>query len=209
MQYDTRPPAKYKRFEKVSVAERYKEVGLVHIAPDITGEQIAGRRGTIIWSRAWFDLRIGWKEWSYCVSFPVPEACLAYRESDLLPTGEINTLESQLGRRFVISYDTGLTEDTAILEGCYRLPGHRWQVFTISRDDVPRLATHRFVAWESGITGVEFEVPREFAINYDYVQTSMSQIFGAETWAVVAGPDSGFLKSHSEDEIPFKEQRKF
>jgi hypothetical protein len=136
MQSDTRPTAKFKRFDKVSVAERFKHVESVRISPDITGEQIAGRRGTIIWGRPSFDRRTGWrKEWAYCASFPEPEACLSFTESDLLPTGEIDTMESQLGRRFEISYDTGLDDDTEILEGSYRLRSHFWQVFTFSMYD--------------------------------------------------------------------------
>ena len=77
MQYDARRSAKFKRFDKVSVAERFKSVELVRMSPDITGKQIAGRRGTVIWCRpAWCDPRTGWKEWAYCVS-DVPQ--LAHR----------------------------------------------------------------------------------------------------------------------------------
>ena len=208
MQYDARRSAKFKRFDKVSVAERFKSVELVRMSPDITGKQIAGRRGTVIWCRpAWCDPRTGWKEWAYCVSFSVPETCLAFLESDLLPTGEIDTPESQFGQRFEISYDTDSDDDSAILEGCYRLPSQFWQVFTIYQGSVPQLA-HRFTTWESGITGVVMEVTKETTIDFGLVERSMSLVFGATTWERVAGPDSGFLKCYFENDNPLNEQRK-
>ena len=179
--------------------------GTIPYVPRHHGETIAGRRGTVIWCRpAWCDPRTGWKEWAYCVSFSVPETCLAFLESDLLPTGEIDTPESQFGQRFEISYDTDSDDDSAILEGFYRLPSQFWQVFTIYQGRVPQLA-HRFTTWECGITGVVMEITKETTIDFGLVEMSMSLVFGATTWERVSGPDSGFLKCYFENDNPLYE----
>ncbi len=203
MQYDARRSAKFKRFDKVSVAERFKSVELVRMSPDITGKQIAGRRGTVIWCRpAWCDPRTGWKEWAYCVSL-VPETCLAflspifYRPAKSTPRRASSARGSRLA--------TTLDDDSAILE---ELPTAEsvLEVFRFTKD-VPQLA-HRFTTWESGITGVVMEVTKETTIDFGLVERSMSLVFGATTWERVAGPDSGFLKCYFENDNPLNEQRK-
>jgi hypothetical protein len=127
------------------------------------------------------------------VSLPALECWRSFLESDLRPTGEFDTEQSQLGSRYEISYDTELNDDMGNAEGCYRIPGRHWQVFLFSNADVPDVR-HYFGTWQSGITGVEFEVPRGVRINHDYVMRAMSEVFGADSWQVVCGPDSLLLK---------------
>ena len=174
----TCPPARFQRFEKVMVANSRM------------GAQYAGQQGTVIWcDRPVF----GRREWGYCLSLPALGCWSSFSESDLRPTGEFYTEESQLGTRYEISYDTALNDDMGVVEGSYRLPGRLWQVFLFSNEDVPEVG-HSFERWQSGITGVEFEVPMGVRINHDYVVSAMSRVFGADLWDVVHGPDSLVLK---------------
>jgi hypothetical protein len=53
---------------------------------------------------------------------------------------------------------------------------------------------HSFGTWESGITGVAFEVPNQVLINHEFIIGAMSEVFGAAPWIVVDGPDSLVLK---------------
>jgi hypothetical protein len=183
MRDDTCPSARFQRFETVLIANGRM------------GDRFSGQRGTVIWcDRPWFSRRAGaWAEWGYCVSFPSLECCRSFLESDLIPTGEFDTEQSQLGTRYEISYDTVMGDDMGFVEGSYRLPGCLWQVFLFTNEDVPELR-HSFGTWASGITGVEFKVPRGAPINHDYIVKAMSEVFGADSWAVVNGPDSLVLK---------------
>src|SRR5262245_37734993 len=149
MQEPPRPPARFQRFEKVVIATARM------------GDRFAGKSGTVIWCRPpWFSRRTGsWKEWVYCISLPTLECYGSFLESDLKPTGEFDTEQAQLGNRDEISYDTVMSDDMdSIVEGSYRLPGQLWQVFTVTKKVVPELR-HAFATWESGITGLEFQIP--------------------------------------------------
>src|SRR5271165_3348554 len=119
------PLFKFQRFEKVAVAN-----------PKVS-ERFLGQQGTVIWcDRPRFDRRIKrWKEWGYSVYFPGLNCYPSFLESDLATTGEFDREESQLGTNYQISYDTVLNEGMQNLEGCYRLPGHDWQVFFFQNDD--------------------------------------------------------------------------
>jgi hypothetical protein len=94
-------------------------------------EHYAGQQGTVIWcKRPWFSRRTGsWKEWVYSVARPDLGCYQAFLESDLQPTGEFETEQSQLGSRYEISYETVFEDDDEIVEGSYRLPGRLWEVF--------------------------------------------------------------------------------
>jgi hypothetical protein len=184
MQDLTPPAARFQRFEIVSIANRRM------------GDEFAGQRGTVIWcDRPWFDRRAGaWEEWIYCLSLDGFGRCRSFLESDLEPTGEFDTEQSQLGNRYEISYDTVMDdEDTGAVEGSYRLPGHLWQVFLFTKEDVPELR-HSFGTWQSGITGVQFEVPNPMPLNREVVVKAMTEAFGASAWIEVDGPDSLVLK---------------
>src|SRR4051794_28976943 len=98
-----------------------------------------------------------------------------------------------LGSRYEISYDIVMSDDMGFVEGCYRLPGHLWQVLLFAHKDVPALS-HSFGTWRSGVTGVEFGVPRGTPINHEFVVSAMSEVFGAASWTVVNGPDSLVLR---------------
>jgi hypothetical protein len=184
MRDSTRPPARFQRFERVV------------IAPRRAGDRFAGQRGTVIWcDPPWFDRRTGaWVEWVYCIALPALECWRSFLESDLEPTGEFDTEQGQLGSRYEISYDTVSEDDMGrVVEGSYRLPGHHWQVFLFTKEAVLEL-THSFGTWQSGITGVRFEVPERIVINHEFIIGAMSEVFGAASWIVVSGPDSLVLK---------------
>src|SRR3954471_14968703 len=140
MQDLTPPAARFQRFEIVSVANRRM------------GDKFVGHRGTVIWcDRPWFDRRAGaWREWIYSVSLADLGCYRSFLESDLEPTGEFDTEQSPLGSRYEISYDIVMSDDMGFVDGCYRLPGHLWQVLLFAHKDVPALS-HSFGTWRSGV----------------------------------------------------------
>src|SRR4051794_3650113 len=111
MQDHTPPAARFQRFEIVSIANRRM------------GDEFAGHRGTVIWcDRPWFDRRAGaWKEWIYCLSLGAFGSYRSFLESDLEPTGEFDTEQSQLGDRYEISYDAVMNDDDSA-------PSEGWHV---------------------------------------------------------------------------------
>jgi hypothetical protein len=188
MQGESKPDARFQRFEWVLVC---------------TGSQ--GERGVVLWrdyarySRYDQGLKKPPRrcsEWVYSVYLPERLRCHSFLESQLEATGEIDAEANHFGRQFEISFDTvnPEDEDAGTIEGCYRLPGRFWEVFVfIKEDDVPELH-HRLVTWPSGIAGVQFDVPTGAILNNDHVKRSMADAFGADSWAVVHGPDSLLLK---------------
>lgn len=161
-------------WESVSPGNRAPSSGAIVRAS--TGEPRRGRSGSI-----------------RCPS-PSWDAARRSGDSDLQPTAEFDTEESQFGSRYEISYDTVVEgEESGTLEGSYRLPDRPWQVFLFEHGDVPEIQ-HSFGIWRSGITGIEFVVPRSTPINCDCITRAMSEIFGTDAWAVVRGPDSIYLK---------------
>jgi hypothetical protein len=181
------PPARFQRFEKVLVTDRS---GKCH-------------PGTILWRDLVRYSQYGspgprgtpgsWSEWEYSVYLPELDRCSTLEESRLLSTGEFDPEEAHLGHRFEISFDTGLSDDESIVEGSYRVPGHLWQVFIFRKEAVTELS-HRFEVWESGITGIHFEVPGEAVLNRDYMLRAFSTAFEADDWVEVRGPDSLLMK---------------
>ena len=183
----TEPPCPIPRFQRLQ---------RVVVANERLGGHFAGQQGTVIWcDRPCFDRRTGsWSKWGYSVSLPELRCCQAFLESDLEPTTEFDTEESQFGNRYEISYDTVVEgDDIGTVEGAYRLPGRPWQVFLFENGDVPEIR-HSFGAWRSGITGIEFVVPSSTPINTDCITRAMSAIFRTDAWVVVRGPDSIYLK---------------
>lgn len=178
-----RPSARFTRFERVEVVE------------DRPGGVAAGRLGTVVWCDGpCFNRRTGaWGEWAYVVAFADPERYRAFRESNLRATGRFDPEGAFLGRGFEFAFDTVIGDDEATVEGCYRLPGAFWQVFTFLKTDVSVLG-HRFVTWPSGITGVEFNVPWGERIDRAYLVRSLEGVFGPGPWSEVDAPNSLMLK---------------
>ncbi len=186
------PSAKFQRFEKVLITDK---AGKVH-------------RGTVLWRdlveysqftpRGFQGPPRRWSQWEYAVDLPDFACCPTLEESRLEPTGEFDSEEAHLGRRYEISFDTGLGEDMSNVEGSYRVPGKFWQVFSFTKSDaegrpVPELC-HHFDEWQSGITGIEFHVPEGDVLDREYVFRAFASAFGTDEWVEVRGPDSLFLK---------------
>ncbi len=168
---------------------RFQRLRKVLVANGRLGGHFAEQQGTVIWCDApCFDRRTGrWSEWIYSVSLPDLGCCQAFLESDLQPTGGFETEQSLLASRYEISFDTVLEGDEhEVAEGSYRLPGRSWQVFWVEHRDVPKIR-HSFGTWRSGIMGIEFAFPRAIPINRDRITSAMSEVFGADSWAVVDG----------------------
>jgi hypothetical protein len=183
MHEETMPEAKIRRWEFVTVINSRM------------GERWTGRRGTALWlDRPWQNRGTGvWSPWAYCVHFPDTDAHGSFLESDLHPTGELDSEEAHLGRRFEISFDTVLDADNAHVEGSYRVPRRHWEIFLFQKEDVAALR-HEFGTWQSGITGVQFDVPGAAVLGRDDMIRAMSAVFGAEDWVEIHGPDSLLLK---------------
>jgi hypothetical protein len=95
--------------------------------------------------------------------------------------------------RAEISYDLVMTENMDFVEGAYRLGGRDWQVFIMSRRPVEKPEA-RFTSWDSGVTGMVFQIPEEYRLNQATVETLMSEVAGVNEWSVVRGPDSMDLR---------------
>ncbi len=184
--------ARFERFEKVLITDK---AGRTH-------------RGTVLW-RDLVQYRqyappgfMGppgkWSQWEYSVDLPDFACCPTFEESRLEKTGEFDWEGAHLGRRFEISFDTGLEADNRIVEGTYRVPGRFWQVFLFQKErtpgeSVPELR-HHFGTWPSGITGIEFNVPSRDVLDRDYALRAFASIFGIDDWVEVRGPDSLLLR---------------
>ena len=53
---------------------------------------------------------------------------------------------------------------------------------------------HHFGEWRSGITGIEFYLPREDVLDREYMLRAFAGVFGTDQWVEVRGPDSGLMK---------------
>lgn len=169
------PPARFQRFEKVGLP--------------------AGGYGTVVWcDPPCYNRRTGaFAEWAYSVYLPSEDRYRSFRESNLYPTGESEPESAYFGRICEISFDSVMGSDMAGVEGCYRTPGVFWQVYTFSKEDVPDVI-HRSNIWESGIKGVEFEIPEATTLDEGFVIRTMTAVLGGGPWVVVSGPDSLVLK---------------
>jgi hypothetical protein len=185
-------PARFERFERVRITDKAGKSyeGTVLWRDLVQYSQFApiGFRGT----------PRRWSQWEYAVSLPDFASCPTFEESRLQPTGEFDPEEAHLGKRFEISFDTGLGEDMRTVEGSYRVPGQFWQIFLFIKGDaqgrpVPELR-HRSVAWPSEITGLEFHVPEEALLDREYMIQALAGVFGTDDWVVVRGPDSRLMK---------------
>lgn len=186
MQNEAAPAAKFQRFEKVLLrTEGHPELPGVVIWRDYTRFSA--------YDQGFKNPPRRWAAWMYSVYFPDRDCCHTLEESRLHPIGELDPEESHLGKRFEVSFDTVPGDDASIEEGCYRLPGRFWEVFVFVKADVADLR-HALVTWPSGITGVQFDVPRSAKLDRGYVIRAMSAVFAAGACAVVYGPDSLLLR---------------
>ena len=186
MQNEAAPAAKFQRFEKVLLrTEGHPELPGVVIWRDYTRFSA--------YDQGFKNPPRRWAAWMYSVYFPDRDCCHTLEESRLHPIGELDPEESHLGKRFEVSFDTVPGDDASIEEGCYRLPGRFWEVFVFVKADVADLR-HALVTWPSGITGVQFDVPRSAKLDRGYVIRAMSAVFAAGAGAAVYGPDSLLLR---------------
>ena len=92
-----------------------------------------------------------------------------------------------------ISYDLVMDDDMQFVEGSYRIDSGDWKVFIVSKGPVGRFtSTHS--TWESGASGIVFQVPAETLLNMASVESLMSQAIECEEWHRVRGPDSMTLR---------------
>jgi hypothetical protein len=133
----------------------------------------------------------------YLVDFADENAYRTLLESDLLSEGGFEGESAHLGTRPEFSSDIIMDEDNQYVEGTYRLPGRFWEVLIVRKVDVPALQ-HRPnqppIEWESGITGIIIDVPREDKLNREYVRNALTIAFGYTDWVEVRGPDSMVLR---------------
>ena len=176
---------------KASGIRRFEVVSVVADGPSC--KVFAGQPGTVIWCDPPVRRRGEWTEGGYCVYFPGLERYASFLESSLRPTGRLDAEEAHLGQRFELSFDTVPGEDADVVEGSYRVPGRPWEIFLFTKKDVPE-PRHSFSTWQSGITGIEFVLPRGTVLDRKAVLRGMAEAFGTEGWAEVRGPDSLLLK---------------
>ena len=88
-----------------------------------------------------------------------------------------------------------MSEDMPFAEGCYRLNGGDWKVFTATKARPHRPAGVRIgVKWASGVTGVNIVFLEDAKINRASVMRVMSEVLDVEDWREVDGPDSMKLR---------------
>ena len=93
-----------------------------------------------------------------------------------------------------ISYDLVMEADMAFVEGCYRLPGQDWRVFVFSRFRPVGEPVWRTSTWESGVTGVVVDYPRDGLLDRQAVAAVMARATGVTGWVEVRGPVSMRLR---------------
>jgi hypothetical protein len=177
--------------KKASGIRRFEIVSVVAEGPSC--REFAGHPGTVIWCDPAVLRRGEWTEWGYCVYFPGLDRYASFRESSLRPTGRLDAEEAHQGRRYELSFDTVLGRDADVVEGSYRVPGRLWEIFLFEKKDVPE-PRHHVSTWPSGITGLEFVLPKRAVLDRQAVLRGMAEAFGTQDWVEVRGPDSLLLK---------------
>ena len=92
-----------------------------------------------------------------------------------------------------ISYDVVMDADNSFTEGSFRVGDGRWQVFIVSKRDVPEV-TIKPSTWDSGVTGVVIKLPRESCLDKRLVERLLSRHFNVFEWVEARGPDSMSLR---------------
>ena len=94
-----------------------------------------------------------------------------------------------------ITWDLVMLDDMAFAEGCFRLDGETWQVFTARKcreGEQPSVRTG--LRWDSGVQGINITLAREGLLNKTTLLRVMSSALGVERWTEVRGPDSMVLR---------------
>jgi hypothetical protein len=92
-----------------------------------------------------------------------------------------------------ISYDLVMEDDMAFVEGTFRLPYGEWQVVIVSKRPVLTMVVNR-TTWDSGVTGIFVEFPKEQVLGKSAVMRLLSETYGIKIWNEVRGPDSMILR---------------
>lgn len=92
-----------------------------------------------------------------------------------------------------ISYDLVMDTDNDFAEGSYRVDNGDWQVFIVSKRDVPD-ATIEPSIWDSGATGVIITMPRGTCLDKGLVERLLSDHLKVMHWMETHGPDSMILR---------------
>jgi hypothetical protein len=92
-----------------------------------------------------------------------------------------------------ISYDLVMGDDMDFAEGCYRLPGKTWEVFTATKRKIAD-AQYRSFQWDSGVSGILLHVPEATRLNKTLVEELLSSALGVAGWREVKGPDSIMIR---------------
>lgn len=92
-----------------------------------------------------------------------------------------------------ISYDVAMDADNSFVEGSYRVGDGAWQVFIVSKRDVPE-AIIKSSTWDSGVTGVVIKLPRGTCLDKALVERLLSARHNVAGWVEVRGPDSMTLR---------------
>lgn len=140
----------------------------------------------------WFDREYK----SHVVALGDQYRCL--REHDLTFTGATVPEAWFLGQRNEISFDVEEREGRRYDEGCLRRPGRFWECFFVRpvawQEGTPWLPRIETTGWRSGITGHLVEVGHGFECTNATVSELLAELLHVETFDMVHGPDSLWLK---------------
>ena len=149
-----------------------------------------GADGTIIW------IDVSSDQASYVLELD-DGAFLCARSEDLKIIEGRSMPERHTGITAEISHDLIPAEWSTTRpfhEGVYRLCNRFWEVFTVSRRDVERIAVNRHLVWHSGIAGTTITVPAHLELSVGEVEHHLAAAWHVPGWARVRGPDSMWLR---------------
>jgi hypothetical protein len=90
-----------------------------------------------------------------------------------------------------ITFDLVMKESMDFVEGCYRLEGGAWQVFTFVRTQgLENVEVRKDLVWKSGVTGLSIFVGDDTALNKSTVIQMLADALAVTNWSEVQGPDS-------------------
>jgi hypothetical protein len=93
-----------------------------------------------------------------------------------------------------ISFDLRMEEEMSFVEGTYRLPKGDWQVFVFSRRPILQPMVNIHAIWESGVTGISVQYPKDKRLNKSVVMEVLANSLGITEWQETHGPDSMALR---------------
>jgi hypothetical protein len=86
-----------------------------------------------------------------------------------------------------------MEDNMSFAEGTYRIGSGDWKVFIISKRDVAQ-TVWKHGSWDSGVSGIAFEVPLATTLNMPSVERLLAEVHGVAEWRRVKGPDSMVLR---------------